>query len=492
METNSEHQSQPHNEIGESEITESEIFVAPGVPVVRSNTPKPLSLKGYSSIIEQPQMMQPSERDTAPVPGFPIEAPVAPPLPEESEGERNNATGAIESSPVSHASRSAKAASEFVWLFEYGFEMNASLLNSPERLNGLALQYGPAVLKGYRIAFDAVEPRSKQVVVNIRPDNDPQASVWGVLYRIPRRLIERRNRELSMLDKLHLTAQFEPQEVVVHEVYRKRNIDCITYIASATARQQFHLLPKDQQVVDNAYIQRLLTCAQQQKLPDEYLNELVKFVTTSPEHPMPQSEVILASAKDDAPATPRNQLRTSALAADVQLDEVKFPSEQNTEPLPIITGKTGMVPPKNTVQKEKQRIASSPWLMSFALYVVLLFLVVLALAVLQALGVWGNIFTANFAPLGAPWFVLVYGLLGGCVSGIITIGHRRSTNPPGFVVMTWFTRPFIGAVLAALAYLALSSGFFVLSGNAQQHYALFSFVGALAGFCERWIFFRRA
>jgi len=185
METNSGQKSRSQDIVGEAEITEplrTEIFVAPGVPVVRGNTPKPLSLRGYSSGMEQSQTAQPSGRDTASVPVFPMEAPVAPPLPEESEGERNNAVGAIESSTVSHASRSdvtSKSASEFVWLFEYGLEMNAALLNSPERLNGLALQYGPAVLKSYRITFNAVEPRSGQLVVNIRPASDQQDSPQG-------------------------------------------------------------------------------------------------------------------------------------------------------------------------------------------------------------------------------------------------------------------------------------------------------------------------
>ena len=490
METNSAHQSQSQNLIGESAITEpfrTEIFVAPGVPVVRGNTPKPLSMRGYSPDIDQSQMAQAPIQSTAFVPDFPLEAPVAPPLPEESEAEPNNAVGMVKTSPVSHANRSnqsSRVASEFVWLFEYGLNMNASFLNSPERLNGLALPYGPAVLIGYRIVFDALETRSGQVVANIQPDSDPRATVWGILYRIPRRLTERRNGELSMLDRLHLASHFEPREVIVHETYRKRNISCITYVASAVARQQFRLLPKERQGIDNAYIQRLLACARQQKLPGKYLDELVQFSAANPVQTMPQRDV--------APGSPKSRSHNPGLAVDVQSGEVSLPPEQNTEPLPTLTGKAGIILQKNTAQKEALPISSSRWLMAFALYVVLLFLVVLALSVLQALGFWANIFTASFAPLGAPWFVLVYGLLGGCVSGIITIGRRRSTNPPVFVVITWFTRPFIGAVLAALAYLALSSGFFVLVGNNEQHYALFSLLGALAGFCERWVFFRRA
>jgi cation transport regulator ChaC len=525
MEADSEHQGQSQNIIGESQITEplrTEIFVAPGVPVVRSNTPKPLSLRGYPSERERSQMTQPQVQNTSSAPGFPLEAPAAPPLPEEndriptgndtlvssfaqpvgevvSEGVRNNAVGAVESSPLSHSSGSnifGKAASEFVWLFEYGLEMSTSVLNSANRLNGQALLYGPAVLKGYRIVFDAVDPRSRKVVANIRPDADPQATIWGVLYRIPRRLTERRSDQLSVLDSLYQATQFEPREVVVHEAYRKRNIKCITYIASAIARRQYQLLPKEQQVIDNGYLRHLIGSARQQKFPGEYLDELAQFSMTSPEHSMPQSNVILTSTKNDTPRT-TNDRSAPGLAVDGQPNVgtapgacPSLPLEQNTEPLPVLTGKASIVLPKGNAERESQQVASNRWLTAFALYVVLLFLMALALSVLQALGLGSNVLTASFDPLGAPWFVLVYGLLGGCVSSIITIG-RRPANPPGFVVITWFTRPFIGTVLAALAYLALSSGFFVLTGPIEQHYALFSLVGALAGLCERWVFYRR-
>ena len=53
---------------------------------------------------------------------------------------------------------------EFIWLFEYGVEMDIAFLNSPERLDGFALLYGPAVLKGYELTFDVISARSGGVV----------------------------------------------------------------------------------------------------------------------------------------------------------------------------------------------------------------------------------------------------------------------------------------------------------------------------------------
>ena len=58
----------------------------------------------------------------------------------------------------------------------------------------------------------------------------------------------------------------------------------------------------------------------------------------------------------------------------------------------------------------------------------------------------------------------------------------------GFVLITWFTRPLIGSVLAVLAYLLLNSGLFVLSASVEQHHTLYSLLAMLAGACEGWLF----
>jgi hypothetical protein len=131
------------------------------------------------------------------------------------------------------------------------------------------------------------------------------------------------------------------------------------------------------------------------------------------------------------------------------------------------------------------------WLLALSLYLVGLLMAALTLAVVQASGYWSQIFTASFAPLGAPWFVLLYGLLGGSTSCMMALGRSSRPTLPGFVMLTWFARPFLGVVLAALAYLVLSSGLFIVSIIPAQHYAICSLIGASAGFCEGWLFFRR-
>jgi hypothetical protein len=97
--------------------------------------------------------------DGTPLPDFPSKAPSAPPVPEELSDEEEDAL-AENSAPISQidkASLQAEESQEFDWLFEYGLEMDSTILNSPERLDGAALLYGPAVLKGYRILFGSVE-----------------------------------------------------------------------------------------------------------------------------------------------------------------------------------------------------------------------------------------------------------------------------------------------------------------------------------------------
>ena len=61
---------------------------------------------------------------------------------------------------------------------------------------------------------------------------------------------------------------------------------------------------------------------------------------------------------------------------------------------------------------------------------------------------------------------------------------------PNFVLITWFTRPYIGVILAVVAYLLLNSGLFVLGGSAEQHNTIYSLLAVLAGSCEGWLFYK--
>ncbi len=116
--------------------------LAPGVPIVRSSTPKPLSF-GMPPLTS----------------AFPVKAPSAPPLPEELDaGELAlpiaDSIPAMPAIPLTSRPRpSLEESQEYIWLFEYGLEMDPVLLNSPERLNGVAMLYGPALLKGYALIF---------------------------------------------------------------------------------------------------------------------------------------------------------------------------------------------------------------------------------------------------------------------------------------------------------------------------------------------------
>ena len=166
--------------------------------------------------------------------------------------------------------------------------------------------------------------------------------------------------------------------------------------------------------------------------------------------------------------------------------------EQNTEPLPIVASEVVSEQiPASVLHTASAAPTPRGWLLALALYLVGVLIAALALAVIQTLGYWSQLFSASFAPLGAPWYVLLYGLLGGCISCIMALG--RSTRPtwPGFVILTWFVRPFLGMALAALAYLVLSSGLFVVSAVPAQRYAICSVVAAIAGLGEGQLFFRQ-
>ena len=426
---------------------------ATGVPVVRSNTPRPLSFARSVSKNEQV-----SGAGSLPGPAdFPIEAPAAPPLPEVPE-ESGNSTAVATTSVFQQVTsgQAAAPAPEFTWLFEYGLEMDENYLNSPARLNGQAYIYGPAILNGYRIERIALQNGQTALTLVNAPSSTQE--VWGILYRIPRRLSEKSGSESSVLDRVHAAYPCIATPVIVLETYRKRPVQCITYMLAETARKSAMPFPPLEARLDQAYAQRLLEVARRQKLPAAYLKELA----------------LLTGQHEEEPAAP----------APARV-------EQNTEPLPVLAANSAQAKVPAIAQNATPAPASGGWLFALALYLVALLLATLALAVAQALGYWNTVFTTSFAPLGAPWYVLLYGLLGGGISCIMTLGRPTRPALPGFVILTWFARPFLGVVLAALAYFVLSSGLFAMSFVPAQRYAIFSVVGAVAGLCEGWLFFRQ-
>lgn len=421
--------------------------IAPGVPIVRASTPRSLSY-------------------------FPSQAPAAPPLPEESETGPD--TGRIATALLPSQAEQDEA-SEFAWLFEYGLEMDAAYLNGPERLDGSAKRYGPAMVKGYELR--SIELADGRIAPTLVKRTHQDSEVWGILYRVPRRLLQREGTVPARLDSVHSTPAFAPVTIRAQETYRNRSIECVTYIASESNSQAFAVLPPEQRRLGRIYAQHLLRIGKQQSLPATYLAELAMNVDTP----------------------------TKSESAQVREQQERFDSttsnktgEQNTEPLPALINerRADVVSSNAPREQEMPGIQSSRWLFALALYLVLLLIAALVLAVMQALGYIEQVFTSSIMPLGVPWYVLLYGLLGGCISGMMGLGRLpRHLSPtrslPAFVLVTWFSRPYLGAVLAALAYFLLNSGLFLLSVVPSQRSASYAVIAAIAGMCEGRVFFHQ-
>ncbi|HEX7735491.1 MAG TPA: gamma-glutamylcyclotransferase [Ktedonobacteraceae bacterium] len=472
------------NEARNGETPATYHYAAPGVPIVRNSTPRPLPFL-LSAKTELP--LPPS----APRADFPAEAPDAPPLPEEPikntsvTGEPALTQTQRSETDTAEAELAARGpANEFVWLFEYALDMDPVRLNRPERLDGSAFAYGPAMLKGHRLTFEGLDARGAQVLVTLtEARNQHEMEVWGILYRVPRRYTRGEAGEMPLLDKVHYAETFVPVEIQVREPYRQREVGCVTYIASEATRQHVQQLPPESRLPEPDYFKRLLQVARRQKLPASYLRVLEELVPPA------------IPAATPLPTTP---------------------PEQDTEPLPALMINRDVL---HNPQRERERLseafASEPtvpetprehrtgpwealypaglggWLLAFAIYICLLMGATLVLAVFQGLLFWPYVFNEAFTPLGVPWYVLVYGVLGGCISCIVSLSRPTRRYPPAFVVLTWFMRPFLGAILGALAYLVLNSGAILISAQHAQHFALCSATGALAGFCEGKLFARR-
>ncbi len=468
--------------------------VVPGVPVIRSSTPRPFSFDTMASYSGYFQSLQPGVPS-----GFPERAPSAPPLPEElGEHEDENELHADVAVPPTPQLMSYEGPQEFIWLFEYGLEMDPAILNSHEQLNGCALLYGPAVLKGYTLMFGARHvPRSSgPTIVAIVPSVDADAEVWGVIYRIPLRLAEHAGKQPSLLDTIHaaITPQnfFKGVQVVVHEIYRDQEISAVTYVATAVACQELQLVSPAQSNADALFLQRLAAIARGHKLPQSYISQYSASQDILSQNQMAQDTQAVSKVTQDFQTIPPTQIPPSVLPTTnpgIEASEIPpLQDEQNTDPLPAM--KEGLHASDPFPQKSPTLLRTNWSLVVFSVYLAVLLLTVLTFAVLQGMGFGQSVLTNNFTPLGVPWLVITYGLLGACVSSLITLGHLRTPHPPLFVVITWFARPYIGAALAIFAYILLTSGLFIVGQSVERHMAFFWLVGALAGFCEGWVFFR--
>lgn len=435
--------------------------VAPGVSVIRSNTPRPLTLHSELALHDLSQLEEPEASEEEIQPSFPAKAPSAPPLPEEIDEEEESVE---EGSTVTTAP--VETVPQFTWLFEYGLEMDPTVLNSVERMDGQALLYGPAVLKGYSILLGTL-PNEQKTLATIEPGPEAKAEVWGVLYRVPQRLTKPVDDEASLLDRVHAAAPprplFRPVQAVVREAYRSRDISCITYIATEAVRQQLQPLSLLSESGGTAFVQQLAAAARKQKLPMKYLGRYMM-------------------QEEDAATTEEKSRLDTAL--------IEY-APQDTEPLPAFQELQEKEASKEPLLPRATTRRRSSLLTLFATYLVFTLLLTLTFAVLHGIGFARAILNEEFTLLGVPWLVLMYGLLGGCISCLLTLSQYRSAPPPLFIVITWFTRPFVGAVLALFTYLLLSSGLFVFQGGIMTHRGIFLLAGALAGICEGWLFVQK-
>jgi cation transport regulator ChaC/uncharacterized integral membrane protein len=432
-----------------------------------------------SSFNEPFQQAAKSVDGTAKSAAFPSKAPSAPPLPE--EGSSGESTAA---SPAPSPFPPLQDSSEFLWLFEYGLEMGSSFLNSMERLDGMALPYGPAQLKGYTLGFGYVDLGGGQTSATLAtllpaPEHAPNSTgVWGMLFRVPRHVTERGTAEASLLDTIHGAAPplylYRPVTVEVYEAQRQQTVSCLTYLLSPTMLQQFYPLTATQKEEDTL-VRRIDALARKLRLPAHPLSSSaipsplpLPMYVSRPEQPMTRSWPLHPTTLSSEATHHRPRSLTGHPTTDTEQVEQDGPQSSS-----------------HTAHMLQQR-----WLMIFAGYLALLLLITLTLIVLQSLGIL-NLFQVANAPVSVPVIVLVYGLLGGCISSILTLRRAATLLRPSFVLLTWFTRPYIGAVLALLTFLLLQSGIIAIDGNITRHGVVFLLAGTLVGFCEHWLFVRR-
>jgi gamma-glutamylcyclotransferase len=109
-----------------------------------------------------------------------------------------------------------------VWYFAYGANMDDSTFRVRRGIQ--ALEYRSGRIKGYRLRFNLDgRPKGKAAPANLQPD--PEAEVWGVLYRIRRRDLLRLDSTEGVPGRGYRHVEIEAED------HNGRVIQAVTYMA---------------------------------------------------------------------------------------------------------------------------------------------------------------------------------------------------------------------------------------------------------------------
>lgn len=155
-----------------------------------------------------------------------------------------------------HGIRLVGRPTEHVWYFAYGANMHDSAFR--ERRSMRPLEYRAGRVRGYRLRFNLEgRPKGKAAPANLFAD--PQAEVWGVLYRITRRDLVQLDATEGIPGKRYWQLWLDAEDI------DGRALQAVTYIAEGKAADGNPSL---------RYITLLREGARKHGLPEHYLRFL--------------------------------------------------------------------------------------------------------------------------------------------------------------------------------------------------------------------------
>ena len=155
-------------------------------------------------------------------------------------------------------------------VFQYGSNTNAERLNAPTRLNGAAIDRGPAQTVGkFEIAFNKWSKGNQCAAADLIECKNGGRRIWGVLYQMTEENLEKLAKKIEGAS------------------YKEKDIEVVNADETKTAKTFVVRGEKRRQGLGTSakYVGHIVKGLRDQKVPDCYIQYVIDVAIETNQHP---------------------------------------------------------------------------------------------------------------------------------------------------------------------------------------------------------------